>query len=273
MIDGMGPSAPGVSPRGDALEKSRYRYPKHGDKSEVRRRIMGFGLGFEKIFKTTSIKLPVSAYTVYVELHLVHNDVRHARYFNGLHTVHDLTKWVFEVAKVPIDAYDLSYAEPGKAKMDDKLRLLTTQDSLDTRSLASMRAVHGVSKGIPGVHSIDDLGVTRLYLRLKCRTCGELFNNLQTCRRHITPVEEVMAVEDCWYRPVKDKKCLVNTDGYELLEAARYTGKGSSEIAQIHISMDEWPTAKLRLAKSVLLPDIDFLGGREGASNGAGAVP
>merc|ERR1711933_710188 len=41
-------------------------------------------------------------------------------------------------------------------------------------------------KGIPGVHSINDVGVTRLYVRLKCRTCGELLNSLQTCRKYKT---------------------------------------------------------------------------------------
>jgi len=156
------------------------------------RRIMGFGLGFEKIFATTSIKLPVSAYTIFVELHLSHKDEIFSRCFNGLHTVFDLKKWVFEKLLVPTSAYDLSYAEPGKAVLTDQLRLLTTQDSLDTRTLATTRAVHRMYKGIPGVHSINDVGVSRLYVRLKCRTCGELLNSLQTCRKqkrfgHIEP--------------------------------------------------------------------------------------
>jgi len=157
----------------------------------VPRRIMGFGLGFEKIFATTSIKLPVSAYTIFVELHLAHKDEIFSRCFNGLHTVFDLKKWVFEKLLVPMSAYDLSYAEPGKAMLTEQLRLLTTQDSLDTRTLATTRAVHRMYKGIPGVHSIDDVGVTRLYVRLKCRTCGELLNSLQTCRKYKTfgPIE------------------------------------------------------------------------------------
>jgi len=159
----------------------------------VARRIMGFGLGFEKIFATTSIKLPVSAYTIYVELHLAHKDEIFTRCFNGLHTVFDLKKWVFEKLLVPVSAYDLSYAEPGKAMLTEQLRLLTTQDSLDTRTLATTRAVHKMYKGIPGVHSINDVGVTRLYVRLKCRTCGELLNSLQTCRKYKTfgPIEAV----------------------------------------------------------------------------------
>jgi hypothetical protein len=145
---------------------------------------MGFGLGFEKIFATTSIKLPVSAYTIYVELHLAHKDEIFSRCFNGLHTVFDLKKWIYEKLLVPVNAYDLSYAEPGKAQLNDQLRLLTTQDSLDTRTLATTRAVHRMYKGIPGVHSINDVGVTRLYVRLKCRSCGELLNSLQTCRKY-----------------------------------------------------------------------------------------
>jgi len=153
------------------------------EEDDKQRRIMGFGLGFEKIFATTSIKLPVSAYTIFVELHLAHKDEVFSRCFNGLHTVFDLKKWVFEKLLVPISAYDLSYAEPGKAHLNDQLRLLTTQDSLDTRTLATTRAVHRMYKGLPGVHSINDVGVTRLYVRLKCRTCGELLNSLQTCRK------------------------------------------------------------------------------------------
>merc|ERR1712151_1250491 len=149
----------------------------------VPRRIMGFGLGFEKIFATTSTKLPVSAYTIFLELHTSHNGDVYSRCFNGLHTVFDLKKWVYEKLLVPTNSYDLSYADPGKATLTDQLRLLTTQDSLDTRTLATTRAVHRMYKGIPGVHSINDVGVTRLYVRLKCRTCGDLLNSLQTCRK------------------------------------------------------------------------------------------
>lgn len=149
----------------------------------VRRRVMGFGLGFEKIFATTSIKLPISAYTIFVEMHIAHNQEVFSRCFNGMHTLFDLKKWIYEKLLIPSCAYDLSYAEPGKAALDDQLRLLTTQDSLDTRTFATTRAVHGMYRGIPGVHSIDDIGVTRLYLRLKCRTCGDLLNTLQTCQK------------------------------------------------------------------------------------------
>jgi len=186
----------------DRICKARHKYPSRKpstgpgssgpalefngleEEETVQRRIMGFGLGFEKIFATTSIKLPVSAYTIFVELHLAHKDEIFSRCFNGLHTVYDLKKWVYEKLLVPTSAYDLSYAEPGKAQLTDQLRLLTTQDSLDTRTLATTRAVHRMYKGIPGVHSINDVGVTRLYVRLKCRTCGELLNSLQTCRKH-----------------------------------------------------------------------------------------
>merc|ERR550514_1367707 len=167
--------------------------PNTADQEEaIPRRIMGFGLGFEKIFATTSIKLPVSAYTLFVELHTMHTKEVHSRCFNGLHTVYDLKKWIFEVMQVPIDAYELSYAEPGKALLTDQLRLLTTQDSLDTRTLATTRAVHRFYKGIPGVHSIDDNGVTRLYVRLKCRSCGQLLNSMQKCLRKKT----LIRVED-----------------------------------------------------------------------------
>merc|ERR550514_2411821 len=113
---------------------------------------------------------------------MAHNSEVFSRCFNGLHTVFDLKKWIFEKLLVPMNAYDLSYAEPGKATLTDQLRLLTTQDSLDTRTLATTRAVHGMFRGIPGVHSISDVGVTRLYVRLKCRNCGALLNSLQAVR-------------------------------------------------------------------------------------------
>lgn len=178
------------------VQDSRRAYPKRkpvkelaisfpmGDEEDApSRRIMGFSLGFEKIFATTSIKLPVSAYTIFVELHLGHKEQVYSRCFNGLHTVFDLKKWVYEKLLVPMNSYSLSYAEAGKANLTDELRLLTTQDSLDTRTLATTRAVHKMYKGLPGVHSIGDVGVTRLYVRLKCRTCGDLLNSHQTCRK------------------------------------------------------------------------------------------
>lgn len=189
----------GSSAEKDRITASRRTYPRRkpvdplqvdpltGEEVDsVKRRIMGFGLGFEKIFATTSIKLPISAYTIFVELHVAHNKEVFSRCFNGMHTLFDLKKWIFEKLLVPSNAYDLSYAEPGKAVLNDQMRLLTTQDSLDTRTFATTRAVHGMYRGIPGVHSIDDIGVTRLYLRLQCRHCGDLLNSLQTCRRYKT---------------------------------------------------------------------------------------
>jgi len=178
----------------EKVHQARHKYPKNKganskaktatqfngleDEDMVPRRIMGFSLGFEKIFATTSIKLPVSAYTIYVEMHLGYKDEIFSRCFNGLHTVFDLKKWIFEKLLLPMNAYDLSYAEAGKAMLTEQLRLLTTQDSLDTRTLATTRAVHRMYKGLPGVHSINDVGVTRLYVRLKCRLSGQLLNSL-----------------------------------------------------------------------------------------------
>lgn len=195
----------------DRVTASRRAYPRRkpvdplevdpltGEETDtVKRRVMGFGLGFEKIFATTSIKLPISAYTIFVELQASHNKEVFNRCFNGMHTLFDVKKWIFEKLLIPSNAYDLSYAEPGKASLNDQMRLLTTQDSLDTRTFATTRAVHGMYRGIPGVHSIDDIGVTRLYLRLKCRTCGDLLNSIQKCRRyksfgHKDPVADTSA--------------------------------------------------------------------------------
>lgn len=282
----------------EAIHNARHRYPRKtkANQSEVfevgvgivkeeriTRRIMGFGLGFEKIFATTSMKLPVSAYTIFVQFHPFDTEELWSRCFNGLHTVYDLKKWVFEVSGVPMDAYDLSYAEPGKATLHDQLRLLTTQDSLDTRTLAVTRAVHRLYKGIPGVHSIDDTGVTRLYLRLKCRICGCLLSNLQTflpaCRGRAAgnsagnnaavtgptapalpssvpqfatgndgdhPIEAEVGS----YAPEKNS-CLFDTRGYEMFSKSRSHG-ASSEIARIYISTDQEPDKKLKLAKNVL---------------------
>lgn len=165
------------------------------DEDAPQRRIMGFSLGFEKVFATTSVKLPVSAYLLFAELHSAHEDKVFSRVFNGLHTVLDLKKWIYEKLLVPKNSYDLSYAEAGKTTLTDNLRLLTMEDSLDTRTLATTRAVHRLYSGVPGVHSIGDVGVTRLYMRLKCRTCGNLQTSLQSCKKfkkfgHIEPVEE-----------------------------------------------------------------------------------
>merc|ERR550514_1824401 len=137
---------------------------------------------------------------------MAHNSEVFSRCFNGLHTVFDLKKWIFEKLLVPMNAYDLSYAEPGKAALTDQLRLLTTQDSLDTRTLATTRAVHGMFRGIPGVHSIGDIGVTRLYVRLKCRTCGDLLNSLQTCRRFKTFSDIEALPEPEWSVPSHMRK-------------------------------------------------------------------
>lgn len=181
----------------DRIHQARHQYPRRVNKKKdvdpltgeeddvIPRRIMGFGLGFEKIFATTSTKLPISAYTIFLELHTAHNGEVFSRCFTGLHTVLDLKKWIFEKLLVPMNAYDLSYAEPGKVTLTDQLRLLTTQDSLDTRTLATTRAAR-MSYLAPGVHSLGDVGVTRLYVRLKCRTCGNLLNSLQTCRKFKT---------------------------------------------------------------------------------------
>lgn len=179
----------------DRVMATRNRYPKKkaappkpdpitGEVDDVlTRRVPGFNLGFEKVFKTTSVTLPVVAHSIFVELHTAHDKQIFSRRFNGLNTVFDLKKWIFEKNQVPLDAYDLSYAEPGKAALGNDLLLLTTQESLDTRTLATTRAVHSMYQGEPGVHSVFDHGVTRLYMRLKCRTCGDLLNSLQSCRK------------------------------------------------------------------------------------------
>jgi len=276
----------------ESIHNARHRYPRKAKPKEskvfeigvgivneekITRRIMGFGLGFEKIFATTSMKLPVSAYTIFVEFHPLDTEELWSRCFNGLHTVYDLKKWVYEVSGVPMNAYDLSYAEAGKATLTDQLRLLTTQDSLDTRTLAVTRAVHRLYKGIPGVHCIDDTGVTRLYLRLKCRRSGQLLNSLQTCQKSFktppssnpgmttgsdgSPRSQSLSLvhdgshnpeaEVGWYAPHGDKGCLFDSRGYEMFSKARSHG-ASSEIARIYISTDQEPSKKLKLAKNVL---------------------
>lgn len=261
--------------RRDAVQTARHRYPRKKKSKEVEkfhfklgegvvkeaddkiaRRIMGFGLGFEKIFATTSIKLPVSAYTLFVELHPLHCDTIYSRCFNGLHTVYDLKKWIYEVTQVPMDAYTLSYAEPGKAALTDQLRLLTTQDSLDTRTLATTRAMQTwLTKGIPGVHSIDDIGVTRLYVRLKCRVSGRLLIDLPPYLKYKTigdtdPTAEGLVDPD-GEGVGGQAESLFDTRGFEMYSAARVHG-GTSEIARIYISMDEEPSEKLKLARNVL---------------------
>ncbi|CAK0843999.1 unnamed protein product [Prorocentrum cordatum] len=161
------------------------------------RRIMGFGLGFEKIFATTSLKLPGTATLLYAEMVTPHDGKASSRCFNGLDTVFDLKKWVFEQLQIPASAYTLTYAEPGKIGLEDEMRLLTTQDSLDTRTFATTRAMHftQAQMAVSGLHSIGDIGVTRLYVRLRCRACGELKTPCQTCQKkkafgHIQPKPE-----------------------------------------------------------------------------------
>lgn len=271
----------------EAIHSARHKYPRRGkpgssatgtgrdlanpmgpepEEEAISRRIMGFGLGFEKIFATTSIKLPVSAYTIFVELHTLHIEQCFSRCFNGLHTIYDLKKWIFEVLQVPIDAYEISYAEPGKAALTDQLRLLTTHDSLDTRTLATTRAVHQFYKGIPGAHSIDDNGVTRIYVRLKCGSCGQILNSLQKCQRRQTLICHGVESEDWdpkpvdshmerrWHRPDPSACCMYDTRGYEMYCAARARGaSSSSEIARIYISMGQEPTKKLKLGRNVLM--------------------
>eukprot|EP00746_Dinoflagellata_sp_MGD_P142015 gnl/MRDRNA2_/MRDRNA2_75023_c0_seq1.p1 gnl/MRDRNA2_/MRDRNA2_75023_c0~~gnl/MRDRNA2_/MRDRNA2_75023_c0_seq1.p1 ORF type:complete len:324 (-),score=57.21 gnl/MRDRNA2_/MRDRNA2_75023_c0_seq1:51-1022(-) len=275
----------------EAIHNARHRYPRKAKSKQsevfevgvglvkeekITRRIMGFGLGFEKIFATTSMKLPVSAYTIFVEFQPLDTEELFSRCFNGLHTVYDLKKWVFEVSGVPMNAYELTYAEPGKATLTDQLRLLTTQESLDTRTLAVTRAVHRLYKGIPGVHSIDDTGVTRLYLRLKCRRSGRLLNNLHTSLLFKTSPQDAQGgdpqgpqnqqlsanlssgavdhpaeAELGLYAPGGEKGGLFDTRGYEMFSKARIHG-ASSEIARIYISTDQEPSKKLKLAKNVL---------------------
>jgi len=59
----------------------------------IPRRVAGFNLGFEKVFKTTSVTLPVMAHAIFVELHTAHDKQIFSRRFNGLNTVFDLKKW------------------------------------------------------------------------------------------------------------------------------------------------------------------------------------
>lgn len=203
----------------------------------VQRRVAGFRLGFEKIFATTSIKLPVSAYTIFVEMRSSHRNESWSRCFNGLHTVYDIKKWIYEKLLLPMNAYELSYAEAGKASLTDDMRLLTTQESLDTRTLATTRAVQNMYKGIPGVHSIGDIGVTRLYVRLKCRTCGDILNSFQTCRKfrkfgNVEPVKEYLVKPDEPAEPAKKMKGTVSKMSEQTAGRPRVSGppKPDSEI-------------------------------------------
>lgn len=256
----------------------------------VRRRLPGFRLGFEKIFATTSIKLPVSAYTIYVELRSSHNNQSWSRCFNGLQTVFDLKKWLYEKLLLPMNAYELSYAESRKVKLTDDVRLLTTQESLDTRTMATTRAVQDMYKGTPGVHSIDDHGVTHLYVRLKCKISGHVMNDFQTSRKvkhfgqveldrlvphpggkkvdkslsnlkpersfmdkptPVLPGEGNAIIEEGWIVPEEYPHCLFNARGYELFQAARTHG-GHADLARIFMSCNKEPHKFLQVGETPL---------------------
>jgi hypothetical protein len=173
----------------DKIRSARRSYPRHqqearasglpalpfeNQEDKIQRRVMGFGLGFEKIFATTSYSLPISAHTIFAELRTPQSDATFKRLFNGHNSVLNLKQWIYEKTLVPNDSYALSYAEAGKANLYDNLPLLTMHDSLDTRTLATTRAVRALYKGTPGVHSLNDIGVTQVYARLKCRKFGDL---------------------------------------------------------------------------------------------------
>jgi len=148
----------------------------------------GFGLGAQKLFSSTSIKLPVSAYPLYVEMSGPHNELWH-RQFRGTSTVADLKQWIYEKLVLPDFAYELSYAEPGRCTLEDGFRLLTTEEALETRNFVTMRgASNMLHNGTPGVHSIGTVGSTNLYIRVKCMHCGNLLNTLAPSRKFKTLV-------------------------------------------------------------------------------------
>jgi hypothetical protein len=253
------------------------------DENTVQRRMSGFGLGFEKVFATTSIKLPISAYTVYSELHLTHQDVVFNRSFSGVSTIFDLKKWVFEKLQIPLEAYELSYADPGKVRLVDQVPLLTTQNSLEARSLDIYRGEPCPSKEIPGVHSMNSIGITQLYVRLKCRVHGNLLVSGTSCGgfgpRDPEPDQDIFGclkdklpqgtgdlckpcesrgvpgrdplLEDCWYRPDAKRHCYFHTRGFELYEASQACA-GRSELAQIHLSCGMEPSKVFQRPKSAL---------------------
>eukprot|EP00928_Gymnodinium_smaydae_P042504 TRINITY_DN28607_c3_g1_i1.p1 TRINITY_DN28607_c3_g1~~TRINITY_DN28607_c3_g1_i1.p1 ORF type:complete len:363 (-),score=77.69 TRINITY_DN28607_c3_g1_i1:55-1017(-) len=267
----------------ERIESARKKYPhRRGAKldafgqaaEEVVQGRIG-GLRVERLVSTTSIKLPVSAFTVFVEFHLAHDDVIYRRSFTGLQTIFDMKKWIYEKLCIPRHAYELSYAEPGKAKITEDTRLLTLRESLDTRTLATTRAVQNMWKGTTtGVHSVDDHGVTRLYMRLKCRTCGDLLNSLQRCQHVKTfgPVTDKSAshaepcadqelelepqvcregldptLEECWFQPDPKRNCLFHNRGYEVYEGARGRGGRQAELARIFLSCGQEPSKLLQL--------------------------
>eukprot|EP00930_Biecheleria_cincta_P027415 TRINITY_DN19264_c0_g1_i2.p1 TRINITY_DN19264_c0_g1~~TRINITY_DN19264_c0_g1_i2.p1 ORF type:complete len:372 (+),score=50.06 TRINITY_DN19264_c0_g1_i2:55-1116(+) len=236
----------------------------------VRRRLPGFRLGFEKIFATTSIKLPVSAYTIYVELRSSHDNQSWSRCFNGLQTVFDLKKWLYEKLMLPMNAYELSYAESRKVKLTDEIRLLTTQESLDTRTMATTRAVQDMYKGTPGVHSIDDHGVTHLYVKHYgqveldrlvpvpgAKRADKMASHLKPERSFkdgatpVLPGEGNAIIEEGWIVPEEYPHCLFNARGYELFQAARTHG-GHADLARIFMSCNKEPHKFLQVGETPL---------------------
>ncbi|CAK0874217.1 unnamed protein product [Prorocentrum cordatum] len=160
-----------------------------GAEEPVQMRVPGLGLAAQRLLKSTSIKLPVSAYPLYVEMSGPHGDLWHRR-FNGGSTISDLKRWVFEKLLLPDFTYDLSYAEPGKAVLEDDLRLLTLDEALETRNFATVRgASDELKKGVPGVHSVGTVDSTNLYVRVKCMHCGNLLNSLAPSRKFKTFVD------------------------------------------------------------------------------------
>jgi hypothetical protein len=270
-------------PERDVIQSARKNYPNRkgkqldafGQPLETPRRAMGLGPGIDRLVKTTSIKLPVSAHTVYLEFHLAHDDVVFTRCFNGVQTVLHLKKWIYEKLWIPRTAYELSYAEAGKAELTDDMRLLTTHESLDTRTLATTRAVHQSRKGATtGVHSVDDQGVTRLYMRLKCRTCGDLLTSLQKCWKYSTftgydqqskatsdpstpqlqDIDEVdPTLEEHWLKPDPSRHCVFHTRGFEVFEGARGRSTGHAELARIFLSVGKEPYKILQLTRSGMI--------------------
>jgi hypothetical protein len=187
--------------------KERRTYPRKGgakkpatgplakvtdvDQSEepVPHRTPGLGLAAKKLFKSTSVKLPVSAYPLYIEMSGPHGELWHRR-FNGSSTVSDLKEWIFEKLSLPDFTYDLSYAEPGKAVFEDSLRLLTMDEALETRNFATVRgASDELKKGMPGVHSVGTVESTNLYVRVKNMHDGTLLNSLAPSRKFKTFVD------------------------------------------------------------------------------------
>jgi len=256
----------------------------------VRRRMPGSTLGFEKILATTSISLPVSSYAVFAELRASHSNETWTRCYDGLSSVFDLKKWIFEKLLLPSNAYELSYAESGKAHLSDDMRLLSATDSLDMRTMATTRSVQSMYKGTPGLHSIDSVGVTCLYVRLKCRITGHVLNSFQSGRKTqhfgkvetqrlapskpeeprqlstklpsagraltgaVTEKDRMLITEDGWFSPAEYPESLFHSRGYELFQASRIHG-GHADVARIFLSVNKEPN-------KIMLPDAPPLSGR-----------